>query len=69
MAKIEGHVRSIKTMLQDERDLADIMIQIGAVKKALEGTQKVIFEEQITSSTSAKINKVDLKKQIDSFLR
>lgn len=32
-AKIEGHVRSIKTMTEEERDLETIMQQIAAVKK------------------------------------
>lgn len=33
-AKIEGHVRSIKTMTEEERDLETIMQQIAAVKKS-----------------------------------
>lgn len=33
-AKIEGHVRSIKNMTEEDRDLETIMQQIAAVKKS-----------------------------------
>lgn len=46
-AKIEGHVRSIKNMTEDERDLETIMQQIAAVKKAMDAAAKLIYTEQM----------------------
>jgi DNA-binding FrmR family transcriptional regulator len=35
LSRIEGHVRSIKTMVEEERDCADILVQIAAVRSAV----------------------------------
>lgn len=43
LARIEGHVRSIKEMAQNGRECPDILLQIAAVRKALDNTAKVIF--------------------------
>jgi CsoR family transcriptional regulator, copper-sensing transcriptional repressor len=40
LARIEGHVRSIKEMAQQDRDCGDLLIQIAAVRKALDNTGK-----------------------------
>lgn len=38
LRRIEGQVRGIQQMLQDERDCKDVVTQISAVSKALDQT-------------------------------
>lgn len=69
-AKIEGHVRSIKNMTEEERDFEMIMQQIGAVKKAMDAAAKVIYTEQMKELIKqGEIDEVIVKKKIDSYIR
>ncbi len=44
LKKIEGQVRGISKMVEDDKPCEDILIQIGAVKSALHKTGQVILE-------------------------
>ncbi|EED2631438.1 metal-sensitive transcriptional regulator [Listeria monocytogenes] len=69
-AKIEGHVRSIKAMTEEERDLETIMQQIAAVKKAMDAAAKLIYAEQMKELIEqGETDETIIKKKIDSFIR
>lgn len=69
-AKIEGHVRSIKNMTEEERDLETIMQQIAAVKKAMDAAAKLIYTEQMKDLIKqGETDETVIKKKIDSFIR
>ncbi|KGL38627.1 hypothetical protein BMT55_10555 [Listeria newyorkensis] len=65
-AKIEGHVRSIKKMTDEERSYEEIMLQVAAVKKALQSAEKVIFSEQMKDMVDS--GTYD-QKRVDSFIK
>lgn len=65
-AKIEGHVRTIKKMTDEERSFEDIMLQVAAVKKALQSAEKVIFSEQMKDMVDS--GTYD-QKRVDSFIK
>ncbi|MBN8204333.1 metal-sensing transcriptional repressor, partial [Bacillus sp. NTK034] len=47
LAKIEGHVRSVKEMAASGRDCGDLMIQIAAIRSALNSCGKVILKDHL----------------------
>lgn len=49
LSRIEGHIRSIKTMLEDGRDCAEILIQISAVQAAINRAGKAVLEDHLES--------------------
>jgi DNA-binding FrmR family transcriptional regulator len=49
LSRTEGHIRSIKTMLEDGRDCAEILIQISAVQSAVNRAGKAILEDHLES--------------------
>ncbi len=49
LSRIEGHVRSIKTMVEEGRDCADVLIQLAAVRSAIEKTGRVVLEDHLES--------------------
>jgi DNA-binding FrmR family transcriptional regulator len=49
LSRIEGHVRSIKTMVEEERDCADILVQIAAVRSAVGQVGRVVLEDHVES--------------------
>lgn len=44
LRRIEGQVRGISKMVEDDKPCEDILIQIGAVKSALHKTGQIILE-------------------------
>jgi CsoR family transcriptional regulator, copper-sensing transcriptional repressor len=76
LARIEGHVRSIKDMATAQRDCSDLLLQIAAVRKALDSTAKVILKEHLETCVIEAIyhgNQDDvvknLNKALDHFIR
>ena len=47
LSRIEGHVRGVKQMAIDGRDCPDILLQIAAIRKALDNTAKLIFTDHM----------------------
>lgn len=47
MSRLIGHLESIKKMISDGRDCSEVLIQISAVRSALDGVSKVILKDHI----------------------
>lgn len=47
LSKAIGHLESIKRMVEDGRDCSEVIIQIAAVRSALNSTAKVILKDHI----------------------
>ena len=47
LSRIEGQVRGIKAMVQEERYCTDILVQVSAVQSALNGFCKVLLSNHI----------------------
>lgn len=67
-ARIEGHVRKVKEMVQEGRDESDIMVQLKAVQKALQGAEKELFKEQLIELVPEGNLKLAYEK-VDAFLK
>lgn len=42
-----GHMESIKRMVEDDRDCTEVLVQIAAVRAAINNTGKLILEDHI----------------------
>ena len=47
LARIIGHLESIKRMVEDGRDCSEVLVQIAAVKSAVTNVGKVILKDHI----------------------
>ena len=45
LARVIGHLQSIKRMTEEERDIEALLIQVSAVKSAMNGVRRVLMEE------------------------
>lgn len=70
-----GHLQSIKRMIEDGRDCSEVLIQLSAVKAALNNTGKVILQDHIEHclvdaiETGDKHAIEELNKAIDRFIK
>lgn len=67
LARIEGHVRSIKNMVENDRDCSDVLIQIAAVRKALDNAAKVILKDHLEHCILHAIEQGDGTKSLENF--
>ncbi len=47
LARIEGHVRAVRKMLQEERSYPEIVHQVAAVRASLDGVIGVIVDDLV----------------------
>ena len=70
-----GHMQSIKRMIEDGRDCSEVLIQLSAVKAAINNTGKVILQDHIQHCLVEAIESGDmqaieeLNKAIDRFIK
>ena len=75
LSKAIGHLESIKKMVEDGRDCSEVLIQLSAVKAALNNTGKVILHDHIEHCLVDAIESGDmeaieeLNKAIDRFIK
>ena len=75
MSRAIGHMESIKRMIEDGRDCSEVLIQLSAVKSAINNTGKVILEDHIKHCLVDAIESGDmeaieeLNKAIDRFVK
>lgn len=48
LSRIEGHVRGIKTMVQQNTDCSDVLLQIAAVRGALDRVARIVLDEHLS---------------------
>ena len=75
LSRAIGHLESIKRMVEDGRDCSEVLIQLSAVKSAINNTGKVILEDHIKHWLVDAIESGDmeaieeLNKAIDRFIK
>jgi DNA-binding FrmR family transcriptional regulator len=47
LSRIEGHVRAIRKMVQDDRSYPEIVHQVAAVRASLDGVVEVIVDDLV----------------------
>lgn len=75
LSKAIGHLESIKKMVESGRDCSEVLIQLSAVKSAINNTGKVILQDHIQHCLVDAIESGDLQeieelnKAIDRFIK
>lgn len=74
MARLIGHLQSIRRMVEENRDCSDILIQISAVDAAIKNVGKIILKDHMEHCIVEAVQENDrealkrLNKAIDQFL-
>ena len=75
LARAIGHLESIKTMVESGRDCSEVLIQLSAVKAAINNTGKVILHDHIQHCLVEAVETGDteaieeLNRAIDRFIK
>ncbi|MCC8073781.1 MAG: metal-sensing transcriptional repressor [Clostridiales bacterium] len=75
LAKAIGHLQKVKQMVEDGDDCSDVLIQLAAVKSALNNTGKLILKDHIDHCIVHAVQEGDeqmldeLNNAIDKFIK
>ena len=47
MARIEGHVRAVTHMVEQDKSCPEVLVQIAAIRSALNGVGRVILDDHM----------------------
>ena len=67
LARIEGHVRGVRTMIARNEPCPDVLLQIAAVRGALDRVARLILDEHITECIAHAANSGDIKVELDEL--
>ncbi len=74
LSRAIGHLESVKRMVLEGRDCSEVLIQLAAVKAAVNNAGKIILKDHIEHCIVEAVKRGDqemvekLKKAVDSFL-
>ena len=75
IARIIGHMNSVKGMIEDGRDCSEVLIQIAAVKSAINNIGKLILQDHIRHCVVDAVEQgdeqclADLEDAINKFIK
>jgi CsoR family transcriptional regulator, copper-sensing transcriptional repressor len=74
LARIEGHIKGIRKMVDEDKSYADIVQQVSAVRAALDGITDVIIQDLVeyyvsqTTDTKGKNAAMELRDTVSRIL-
>lgn len=75
LARAIGHLQKVKQMVDDDEDCSDVLIQLAAVKSAINNTGKVILKDHMEHCSVHAVEDGDtemideLNAAIDKFMK
>lgn len=67
LARIEGHLRGIKTMVQDDRSCPDVLIQIAAVRGGLDRVARIILDEHLSECITRAVGDGNIEVEVEAL--
>ena len=75
LSRAIGHLQSVRRMVEDGRDCTDVLVQVAAVRSAIDNTGKVILQDHlkhciIDAALEGDMQAIeDLCKAIDQYMK
>ncbi|NET31105.1 MAG: metal-sensitive transcriptional regulator [Cyanothece sp. SIO1E1] len=67
LSRIEGHIRGIKTMVQENRPCPDVLIQIAAIRGALDRVARIILDEHLSECIGRAASDGNIEAEIEEL--
>jgi len=75
LARIEGHVRGVRRMVEEDKSCPEVLLQLAAVRAALNRVGRMVFEDHVETCVSKAIKEgagesavAELKEALARFL-
>lgn len=75
LSRAIGHLEAVKQMVEEGRDCSEVLIQLAAVKSAINNTGKIILKDHLSHCITDAVKNDDssaleeINKAIDQFIK
>lgn len=69
MKRIEGQVRGIQRMIDDGKECEDILVQVRAVRSALQSANKLILKRYMLKCHAETVNGENQEESLEKFIK
>lgn len=67
LSRIEGHVRGIKSMVESDRPCPDVLVQVAAVRGALDRVARLILDEHLSQCVARAAQEGNIEAEIEEL--
>ncbi|WP_228024745.1 metal-sensitive transcriptional regulator [cf. Phormidesmis sp. LEGE 11477] len=67
LSRLEGHIRGIKTMVQENRPCPDVLIQVAAVRGGLDRVARIILDEHLSECITRAAAEGNIEEEIEAL--
>ena len=67
LSRLEGHIRGVKMMVQESRPCPDVLVQVAAVRGALDRVARMILDEHLTECIGRAAKEGNIEAEIDAL--
>jgi DNA-binding FrmR family transcriptional regulator len=67
LSRIEGHVRGIKTMVHESRPCPEVLVQIAAVRGALDRVARLILDEHLSECIRRAVSEGNIESELEEL--
>ncbi|MBE9060410.1 metal-sensitive transcriptional regulator [cf. Phormidesmis sp. LEGE 11477] len=67
LSRIEGHIRGIKSMVQEDRPCPDVLTQIAAVRGALDGVARFVLDEHLSECITRAADEGSIEAEVEAL--
>ncbi|NCJ07792.1 metal-sensing transcriptional repressor [Synechococcales cyanobacterium C] len=67
LSRIEGHIRGIKTMVQESRPCPDVLIQVAAVRGALDRVARMVLDEHLSECVARAAEEGNIQAELEEL--
>ncbi|MDJ0713025.1 MAG: metal-sensing transcriptional repressor [Prochloraceae cyanobacterium] len=65
LSRIEGHIRGVKTMVSEDRPCPEVLVQIAAIRGALDRVARIILDEHLSECITRASNEGNIETEIE----
>jgi CsoR family transcriptional regulator, copper-sensing transcriptional repressor len=67
LSRIEGHIRGVKTMINESRPCPEVLVQIAAVRGALDRVARIILDEHLSECIARAAQEGNIETEIEEL--
>jgi CsoR family transcriptional regulator, copper-sensing transcriptional repressor len=67
LSRVEGHIRGIKTMVNESRPCPEVLIQLAAVRGAIDRVARMILDEHLSECLTRATKEGNIEEEIEQL--
>ena len=67
LSRIEGHIRGVKTMVSESRPCPEVLVQIAAVRGAVDRVARLILDEHLSECIARAADEGNIEVEIEQL--